>query len=51
MGKRFGKTDNLLAILNGFTFMIFMNCFYTLPLQNKKLFNIIHCKHFELKHA
>ena len=41
--------DNLLAKLNDFTFMFFINCFQNILSQAGKLFDILQCKQLDIK--
>ena len=43
------QADNLLAKLNDFTFMLFVNCFQDILSQAGKLFDILQCKQLDLK--
>ena len=43
------QADNLLAKLNDFTFMFFINCFQNILSQAGKLFEILRCKQLDIK--
>ena len=43
------QADNMLAKLNDFTFMFFINCFQDILSQAGKLFDILQCKQLDLK--
>ena len=45
------ETDNLLAKLDDFTFMFFVNCFHIILSQAEKLFDVLQCKQLDLKYA
>ena len=45
------KTDNLLAKLNDFTFMFFINCFDNILSQAGKLFDVLQCKQLDIKRS
>ena len=43
------QADNLLAKLNDFTFIFFINCFHNILSQAEKLFDILQCKQLDIK--
>ncbi|XP_076061432.1 zinc finger MYM-type protein 1-like [Oratosquilla oratoria] len=45
------QADNLLAKLNDFTFMFFINCFDNILSQAGKLFDILQCKLLDIKYG